>query len=198
MFDFNRAIAAIKEIRGEYPQLAINGDERPIDLHFLLMAAENYTGLSIRTITVPVAGKQIRSQLRRFGNRADIIYSDKQNFCWTRYSVTKEISHLLFDVDGCFVGSVEQSNALIEKLIFPDKIKPGEVGDDYYSEKFTEYCALELLFPIEERGYYIDQLAKGETGHYQIANQYKVPQRLVEIILTPNTHKALLSLFASS
>ncbi len=193
MDDINKALDAIREFKETYNRYCQDGTARPISTHYMLYAAEQCTNLRIELKTVPVAGVHIKSRLQRFAEHADIVYPDKLNDCWARMAIAKEIVHLLCDTESSFVSTADDAIDLVANLIRP--IPPvASMPLPLKSEHMAVHLALEILFPVSERGYYVDQVGKNLLGAYDVAVMYKIPQRFVELVLDPEMHELYLKL----
>lgn len=103
------------------------------------------------------------------------------NFCWQRLVLCKEIFHVILDEDRTRHESVNQLlDDLSAQLILENGIRK-QSDIPFQTEFMAEIAAMEFLFPYKER---LLKVNNGAPDFAQIAEQYKVPKRYVEMYLS--------------
>lgn len=141
------------------------------------------TALKINTACLRWPGYMFRAQLKRYGDRAEIIYSHELNACWSRFAISKEAFHLVLgDVKNFSSDPVALVNGLLNQI-------PQFKIDDDIEEIAAEYLAItgaiELLLP-KEFSPIMDRLIDSGKSHYEIATIFRVPEKIVSLRLSPS------------
>lgn len=150
------------------------------------------TNLKINTSCVRWPGYMFRAQLRRYGDRAEIIYSHELNSCWSRMAICKEAFHLaLGDTKNFTTDPVALINGLLNQI-------PEFRIDDDIEEIAAEYLAvigaIELLLPKEFNSI-LDRLVDAGKSHYEIATIFRVPEKIISLRLSPGIKANLKKLY---
>lgn len=154
----------------------------------LISIIEQRTGLSIETRCLPWNGHMFRATLRRYKNKAIILYSNELNVCWSRFCICKEAYHLLCDdVRTYSTDPVSLVNRLMNDLPVLT------FDDDIQAEWMAVFGALELLVPRESDSY-LYELEKSGKEHYDIAMEFRVPEKIISLRLSPAVRNMLDSL----
>jgi len=114
-------------------------------------------------------------------NSAAIVYSGALNFCWERFTVTKELMHLYIrfsfgdkSIDDVDLGAANVlSDALASRSV---TISENAMLSD---EAAALYMAFEVLFPWSLRTQYNRMLDLGATN-MQIAKAFMIPVNFIE------------------
>lgn len=112
----------------------------------------------------------------KFSDRYEICLLDKLNYCHRKFTLCKELFHIILD-------NPEFHSINFEKTI-DDLMADGFIPDNSVSEMLAEFAAMEFLFPYSDRCVILE--TNPQPNFAQIAEQYKVPQRLVEVYLSEN------------
>lgn len=136
------------------------------------------SGLNIEVFKLDYQQRFINGRLQRYiDNRVLVCVSDKLNTCWSRYVVTKELTHLIIDKNNeSFTTNVDMLvNWIIDGLnVTIDK--PIE------SEHVAAHLAAEILIPYSSSQ---ELLKNSAISTYDIALRYSVPKKIVELFRIP-------------
>lgn len=189
-------------VREQYSMYSLPGLPLSVDTYVDLIA--EWTGYTIGVSHIPGKGawrsSAIRGMMHRFNDAKKAhIYAARVKqgpndhfgvtFCENRFIVMKEACHLLIDSADTYATDAK---SLIESLLF--KSGPSERNSQnaaFMSEIYAMVAALELLFPWEERAGRLALIESGEKTHYDIANEYKIPERHVFWVLGKQIHENL-------
>lgn len=172
--DILKKIQPIKE-----QHVALGDTDIPIEVSAYATIASKKTGLEIKYKSCSWSWDSIKGSLLRYEDRAVISYSHKLNPCWTRFVITKELCHLMFDDEASFTGDVEK---LVSDLVLCNLVKDAESVDEAgLSEYVMIIAALELLVPINLRREAYDWFMEGSHTTYQIAHIFRVPERYIQL-----------------
>lgn len=131
--------------------------------------------LRIEKYVVNFDGASLRGNVERYDNRVAIHVRASLSDSWRRFTVVKELCHLL--LDSAEDWSVDVVKTIAELLSFVGF--NGEESAEIRSEKLAEIMALELVYPIEDRRGDKQRIADGEKTA-DIAAQRKVPAIWIE------------------
>jgi hypothetical protein len=167
------------------------------------------------------AGRHFRSKIevyRRTKQAVIVVLTKNISSCWQRYGLVKELAHLIIDtkdstitanigIDDALANEdikiqvgVEAGMSLIKKLINPPRLSQGlKAAPDlmYISEKITEICAEDLLFPVDEReGYLVRlELSADLNELHHIATELMLPEKVVEKLLDRKHFDGMYALY---
>lgn len=143
------------------------------------------TNLAIEINCLPWSEHMIRATLRRYADRAIILYSHELNACWSRFCICKEAYHLLSGDDENYTNDpVSLVNGLLNDV---PVLKP---DDDVEAEWMAVFGAMELLIPNWATNKLYELEASGKN-HYDIAYEFRVPEKIVSLRLSPNVREIL-------
>lgn len=176
-----------RDIISEYKKIHAGTLMHPIDVlgdKGVVSIIGERTKLKIETACLRWSGYMFRAQLRRYGDRANIIYSHELNPCWSRFAICKEAFHLLSgDTKNFSSDPVALVNGLLNQM-------PQYKVDDDIGEIAAEHLAItgavQLLLPHEFTPL-LDRLESSGKTHYEIATIFKVPEKIISYRLTPDT-----------
>jgi hypothetical protein len=98
---------------------------------------------------VPFEGTIVRGMCERYDDRVQIYIRAAQPTVWVRYTIIKELCHVLND-QPCEYSPRGQDT--IEAMVRFVGLAPGNgMSDVLQSERLAEITALELLYPLEFR-----------------------------------------------
>lgn len=151
----------------------------------LISIIEKRTGINIETKCLPWSENMIRANLRRYGNHAVILYSHELNVCWSRFCICKEAYHLLSDDKKTFSTDPV---SLVTGLL--NDVPVLKIDDDVEAEWMAVFGAMELLVPAssDDRLYQLEQSGK---DHNEIALEFRVPEKIISLRLSPNVRNQL-------
>ena len=142
------------------------------------------TGLLIESCCLQWTGHMMRATLRRYRDTALILYSNDLNVCWSRFCVCKEAYHLLSDEKTFSSDPVTLVNGLLNQI---PEIK---VGEDVEAEWMAVVGATELLVPHIFDSHLYELEASGKS-HYEIAFEFRVPEKIISLRLSPKIRELL-------
>ena len=119
----------------------------------------------------------VRKRVAGVEHRAIITLTRDMNHCYTRYSTTKELAHLIADQQPTYC---DEPIELLEWAI--ENRDEFDLTTELHAEAFCYFVALEILLPwkyrkivhqMEERQTY------GEDTRLEIADLFKVPEKMI-------------------
>jgi Zn-dependent peptidase ImmA (M78 family) len=148
----------------------------------------------IEITDVDVEGKIFRGIIERKPGRVIILVRSDQSPEWKRFTVVKELCHLLCDVEAEWEPDEEKAlrNLLDPEPFFWD----GNMPAACQTEHIAELIALELLYPLEFRKGDMKAVAAGEPI-VAVAARRQVPPVYVERALSAKYDHASRSLWAT-
>jgi hypothetical protein len=151
----------------------------------LIPVIEKRTGINIEIECLPWSENMIRANLRRYGNHAVILYSHELNVCWGRFCICKEAYHLLSNDTKTFSTDPV---SLVTGLL--NDVPVLKIDEDVEAEWMAVFGAMELLVPAssDDRLYHLESLG---TDHYDIALEFRVPEKIISLRLSPNVRTQL-------
>lgn len=173
---FHELVLCIREFfhKGGIP----NDPDSPVPLDAVLDAVSRMTVFGqVYPIKVSVASwdpRSIFALLLRYDGAAEIRVSNRLNRCWTRFSVAKELCHLLVD-DLIEYRTADPVELAMDLISGRRTTMPG------ISETRAEYGAIELLLPWHTRPEIAKMVSDGAST-YQIAYRYRVPEKYVSVL----------------
>ena len=176
--DLAICLSKAREISAKYAS-AVNGQVTfPKSIDVLVDVCKAYLPREIVIKDMwPEAGSandSIRSFcLNMHGQPFEICLLSGLNYCWRRYCVCFELFHAILEQPAANTTSIYSH---IQDVLdaFPDASAMGTPATR--NEALAEFGVMEFLFPYSER----EKLALPLTEPRSIAEQYKVPQVLVE------------------
>lgn len=159
----------------------------PLEDGILPLAQKIVEGAVGKTYPIEVTcrdsnSSEARSLLIRWNDKAEIRYSRTLNLCWRRFSVCKELSHLLYDTaDACTTDYAAMAPLLVANTIVPEWITT-KTATPFFSELVCGYGAVELLLPWPIRGQLV-KMSEAGSSDLEIATYCKVPQIWITIAL---------------
>lgn len=136
--------------------------------------------LNIQQLIVDFDGSTLRGNFERYDDRVVIHVRESQSENWQRFTVVKELCHVLLDeMEDWSTDVVSTISGLLSFAGFE-----GEESAAIRSEKAAEIMALELVYPLEVRAEdraFLD--AGGKVA--ELADRRKVPPLWIERALDP-------------
>ena len=137
-------------------------------------------------IKVDSTRETVRGFLLKNGSNGDpsiIIISDSQTYCWQRFTVMKELCHVLTDTSDVNAKSAVQQleEARKVKSLFPN---PTEC------ESYCELLASIILMPVEVECD-IPKLKSQGVSDYDIADKVKMPEWIVSQYINLGLHEVV-------
>lgn len=179
-------------------------DSYPLSIDFYIeQIIQPYTGYKIEVMESSDdtlwTSSNIRGAIHRYDEeKRAVIYVARQRtgptdrsgvtFCEQRFIVIKEACHLLIDNAETYTTD---ATALIQQLVFPESETLIDNNEAFQSENYAAVAALELLFPWSDREGKKQQHKAGTMSYFDIANEYKIPERAVAFALMDSTHETL-------
>lgn len=194
-------IISAELIREQYELYAIKSC--PYSIDFYISMISSYTEYKIQLKQAKettqwkshiIRGKLHRTDLTKLAKI--FICRQKKNkgdqngvtFCEHRFIAVKEASHLLIDDKKTYTKHAE---SLIENLLFNGPHTISDMPEEYQSEVHAIICALELLFPWEERTAWKELIDSNRKSYMDAATHFKIPARWVFWVLSDKAHPAL-------
>lgn len=109
------------------------------------------------------------------GDSAIVVYKDSLNFCWKRFTIVKELSHLY---SGTVTNSITQGAAAITFAAKESRRIVPTLDTELDAETAAFYIALEIMVPWRLRRQFNDLRAAGATT-YQLAKAFMIPQSFI-------------------
>lgn len=131
--------------------------------------------LKISKWLVDFDGTSLRGNVERYSDRVEIHVRKSLSPYWRRFTVVKELCHLLLDSEEDW--SVDVVTTISDLLSFSGF--SGDESAEIRSEKLAEVMALELIYPIEHRRRDKEAVANGAKTS-DIATLRKVPAIWIE------------------
>jgi Zn-dependent peptidase ImmA (M78 family) len=120
----------------------------------------------------------LKGLLKRYKDRAEVLYSASMNTCWKRFVICKEMSHLLIDTESKHF--TYNPMELVQQLITG---APSLTLDDRLaSEHLAVISAIEILLPFQLRGRLKEMLSSGNNDRH-IAQEFRVPENVVTYLV---------------
>jgi hypothetical protein len=178
-----------RDVHGVYALGCAPGQPRaPVKLlhsNGLISVIEGRTGLAIEIKCLPWNGHMIRATMRRYGDRASILYSSDLNVCWSRFCICKEAYHLLSNDQNTYSTDPV---SLVTGLL--NDIPVVKIDDDVEAEWMAVFGAMELLVP-KALDNHLYQLEASGKSHYEIALEFRVPEKIISLRLSPAIRSSL-------
>ena len=172
-----------------------HGAQEAVSVENLQRIIERLAQLRIRKFLVDFDGSSLRGNVERYDDHVDIHVRKSLSDAWQRFTVVKELCHILLDEEEDW--SVDVVNTISDLLSFSGF--SGEESAEIRSEKLAEVMALELAYPIADRRPDLVKIASGAKTS-EIAASRKIPAIWVERALNEeyltaceDTWKALAS-----
>lgn len=125
-----------------------------------------------------------------------VYFCDKSNYCWQRFAKVKEICQSLINIDEDAVISSSGVSSLIDDLLaafagLADGAAGGKVAYSapFISEALGIYAACEVLFPMRDRHFYLNNWEKTETRETLL--KYIEEQASGEVLFLENSQARL-------
>jgi Zn-dependent peptidase ImmA (M78 family) len=135
--------------------------------------------LPVEKLEVDFEGEIIRGVYERYADRVVIYIRKKQSKEWIRFTIVKELCHLLIDqVGDFFPDGVETLRGLLKFEMKADDMTPALL-----SERLAEVTALELIYPLEFREPDLADLKAKKVTIADIVAKREVPSLWVQYAL---------------
>lgn len=182
--DLDQALAKAAEVSHHYNlhHLGANDPQKRIDYLFQSCAPLLQPRvIRILESEIDFAQSAVYSMCVLMDDKVDIVLAKDLNLCWRRYTVCKEVFHVLLDSEehrNLDIASVTEGVS----VVFPSD--DAHASPAVAAEFLAEIAAMEFLFPYVRR---VQELAApGAPNFKDIALKYRIPQKLVEKYLTAN------------
>jgi len=156
-------------------------ENRAVSIENLHRVFACLAGIHIRKLLVDFEGGSLRGNVERYEDHAIIHVRLSQSDYWQRFTVVKELCHVLLDEKEDWSTDVVET---ISGLLAFTGLN-GEESAPIRSEKLAEVMALELVYPLEYRA---EDRAYIEAGGKvtEVSDNRKVPPLWVERALKPH------------
>lgn len=102
-----------------------------------------------------------------------IVLSSSQTTCWKRFTLCKELCHMLTDDSSVYARNVT------DQIAHAIKVRDAfRVTSELNSEEFCFILAIELMIPLQRRAE-IRRKIKESESHFNIANSLKIPEWII-------------------
>lgn len=187
--DLEAAIAKANEINDVYNSQYSAGGNPEKSVDFLLEICSRYLGktFEIQEVEVHFEGSAVYSMCVMSANHVEIVIAKGLNHCWKRYTVCKELFHVLIDTEDC--RNLDLA-ALTEAVSFTFPNDEAHATKSVSAEFLAEVAAMEFLFPYASRERHYDSAHAnanangGGLNFKDIAVMHRIPQRYVDQYLT--------------
>lgn len=177
--DLQNCLAKAQDIINIYKTDYINGGAIPrsVDTLVDLIARHERKNVEIKLLELTADAQAVRGMYIAYDDRYEVCLLSGQNHCWQRFVLCKELFHVILDNDeyrNMHIG------ALVEEFTgsFPEI--DSRPSPKVTNEKVAEICAMEFLFPYEDRV----RLVAGEYNSGELAQRYRLPRVFVERYLS--------------
>lgn len=174
------ALAKANEVADYYKLHFITGNDPMRAMDYVLQSA-NQIGLGpIRILELDEEKHAVVSMcVMHNDGSSDIVLAKGLNHCWKRYSICKEIFHILIDQEQYRNLDIFAHTEMVSVGVALDdsNVQPGVAA-----EYLAEFAAMEFLFPYANREAIIKSIK--EPDYLAIATQYRIPQLLVDKYLS--------------
>jgi hypothetical protein len=178
-----------KEISEQYKLISIASDDPQRSADYLRDCCQQYLKIKIEVQRIDI-DRNSSAVLGAFFKNGDgtytICYASGLNYCWMRYTVCKELFHVILDREEYRNMDLEAHITEVT-VAFPDR--ESEPSASVRSEVLAEIAAMEFMFPYAERVQELNGPHKDNC--LAIAEKYKVPQVYVERYLSESYMDAL-------
>lgn len=178
-----------KEIAEQYKLICISGDDPQRSTDYLRECCQQYLKVKIEEQCIDT-DKENSAVLGAFIRHGDgvytICYAGWLNYCWKRFTVCKELFHVILDREEYRNMDLE-AHIMEVTVAFPDH--DSDPSPSVRSELLAEIAAMEFMFPYAARVQELNGPHKGNS--LAIAEKYKVPQVHVEKYLSDSHMEAL-------
>jgi len=123
------------------------------------------------------ADQLLRAILVRFETNACIVLVDGLNQCWTRFSLCKELCHIVLGQAHSLETLDIQAQLHAAITIARDPSRDRELS----SEELGWFTAIEVMLPAQDRPTILERRASGEDS-LSIAQSYHVPKAIVDLM----------------
>lgn len=181
--DIRRSLDKARELTEHYNQYVLNHQRLPRSVQDLQWVMEQYLECRIEVFELdsPVPHNTVLGTYVRLPDRCHVILQPGLNFCWSRFVLCKELFHVVLDHPECRVTDIDKHLAEVV-AVFP--VLESRPGPTTVSEVLPEIAAMEFLFPYTQRR---ERLAASPSPDFlAIAEEFKIPQVLVEDYLSPS------------
>lgn len=162
-----------------------------------IAAASQLLGKPITVKTFPSLGNDnpIAALVFNYSDRAEILVSSMQNYCWSRFLVAKELAHLLTcNTVNATPITTNEVTELLSDLI--NNVSPGD-NHVLQAETLAYYAAIEILLPMEHAEAAAISLSQGQSI-LELASTYRIPRKVMEFRLEqPQAIELFSSVYSS-
>lgn len=185
-----QALVKVRNLREEYRQYSFSPDLNKVSIADLVQVIGRMYTLTVNVRGVYFQGEYTRGMLLRYEHRADIFVRDSLDDALKRFTVVKELCHLVLDEPEDFsTRGVDTIGALQHDVRFD-----GVASRTSHSEALAEICAIEVMYPIECRE---ADLSKKQFSAAQAAHAHGLPLPIVERALSSLYHSGISDVWDS-
>lgn len=178
--DLLRCINKAQEITEVYNSKSLNASDPKRSLDLLIQVCADSSGRPIEICEVDgdVNERWLYGTCLQSPEKSVILYAHHLNSCWERFTVSKELFHIVLDQDEYRTTDIFQH---LEDIIlaFPDD--DSTPTKPVMCEILAEIAAMEFMFPYSHRDKIVHANGKSPMA---VAQQYKIPCLLVERYLS--------------
>ncbi len=118
---------------------------------------------------------------------AFISVSNKLTYCWKRFVLTKEMTHLVDD-PKTYTSSIVEIENLTRELSAQAPLS-AKMSDAYYAERVAEYKALALLAPEDAVSKIRPKFRRGQLSEIEVATFFRIPSLWVPVLMSDSYAK---------
>lgn len=180
-------IAKANEVNDHYKLTHLTGNATQKIMDYILDSCDKLgvQNVHMSEVDLPFSDSAVYSMCVMTQDGADIVLAKGLNHCWQRYTICKELFHLLIDDEKYRNLDIFAHSEAVTISYSLDESRP-DLG--VAAEFLAEVAAMEFLFPYAEREL---QMRNGQPNYPAIAQQYRIPQLLVDRYLSPHLMSTL-------
>jgi hypothetical protein len=189
--DLEAALAKANEVNDHYVLTHLTGNDPQKYMDYILQScgAVGITGdvVILELDEIPYAQSAVYSMCVMKGNGdIDIVLAEGLNHCWRRYTICKELFHVMIDREEYRnLDVVAHTEAVSVAFPLADCHPDPAVA----AELLSEIAAMEFLFPYAKRQGIMSR--REQPNFPAIAQTYRIPQVLVDKYLSQHYLQAL-------
>lgn len=135
------------------------------------------TGVEIEKEIVDIEENSIRGFIDRYPGKAKIFITSGQSIPWQKFSVVKELSHILYDMEDSYEPDPDVTMDQLLQYVGP--FLDGEMSAALLSEHIAEILAMEIYYPLEFRTE-DHKFLKDGGDISELVEKRQVPQLIIE------------------
>lgn len=173
------------QINDDYALKFITGGDPQKSVDYLLEMCPEHAAqknISVLEIDIDYETSAVYSMCVISDEEVDIAIAKNLNHCWKRYTICKELFHILIDKDEArnLNFALHTEEVVVSFPRSGDELHPSK---SVAAEMLAEFATMEFLFPYAQREKIL-KLNTGSPNYPDIAQFYRIPKVLVEKYLS--------------